>query len=380
MEIGVCRLCVSPRRVVARGVHDGDIARVRFTVSSRWAAKRGARSIGGPLTRRARFVECRVVLEADTFEATVRGGRLVLDVASGLPEGASVPLTRIPPPDASPSPRCDVLLFVTTRTEREMLRVVAGEMGIEPQLIDGRLSRYLDLGRVHPDYRVFAVETEMGALQTGGSATKALLCPIETGARYIIAVGMAFGIDRERQNFGDVLVASHVLSYDAVIVDTESDGRLRRIRYDRVKPVSTNAPMRDLLRRHQERREMDGHVGYKVHFGAMLSGSAQIRCRAYRDHLAEKLNKKLADLDKERRKLKEVLSERIVGGEMEGVGLLATPEGDDGPSWLVVKGISDFADEGHGGDTEEHRHTACANSIRLVLEALAHSSTEDAAK
>lgn len=333
------------------------------------------------LTRRAGFVECRVVSQTDIFEAVVRSGRLVLDVESELPEGTTLPLVRQPAPDVKPALRCDVLLFVTTRTERDTLRAVVGGMGITPQVIEGRLSSYLDLGQVHPNYRVFAVETEMGALQAGGSATKALLCPIETGARYIIAVGMAFGIDRERQNFGDVLVASHVLSYDALIVDTEADGRLPRVRYDRVKPVSTNRPMRDLLRRHQERREASGAAGYGVHFGAMLSGASQIRCRAYRDHLAAKLNKKLADLDKEKRKAGEGLSERIIGGEMEGVGLLATPEGDGEPSWLVVKGVSDFADEGHGGDSEEHRRSACANSITLVLEALAASSAaEDVAK
>lgn len=307
-------------------------------------------------------------MSADGWLARVQNGRLVLDVETDLPEGATVPLTRSPPP-AEEGPRCDILLFVTTETERQVLRAYADEHG--GREISGRYSDYLDLGRPHPQYRVLAVETEMGALQAGGSATKALLCPIETGARYIVAVGTAFGIDRLKQKTGDVLVASHVLPYDLTIVDTDKDGRLPRIRFDRVKPTATNPTLVSLVRRHADRASLP----FRVHFGAMLSGSAQIRCRAYRDHLAAKLDKKLVDLDKqERKKAGEGLTERVVGGEMEGVGLIATPPSGGLASWLIVKGISDFADEEHRDDNPESRLRACENALDLVMGAFAAAS------
>ncbi|WP_437955924.1 hypothetical protein WME76_31210 [Sorangium sp. So ce119] len=288
----------------------------------------------------------------------------MLDVETSLPEGTEVRLARLEQPEG---PRCDVLLFVTTETERKALVRVMERLKIQRREISGRFSEYLDLGS-HSQYRVFAVETEMGALQAGGSATKGLLCPFETGARYIVAVGMAFGVDRREQNFGDVLVASHVLPYDFVLIDTDADGRLPRIRYDNAKPTPTNPALIGLLRRHIERSP----PGFRVHFGAMLSGSAQIRCGAYRDHLVAKLNKKLTDLDREQQKKKgSSLSERVIGGEMEGVGLLATPPTEGSVSWLIVKGISDFADEEHKSDSNERRSFACENAIELVLAALA---------
>ncbi len=299
----------------------------------------------------------------DQWLGKVQNGRLVLDVETDLPEGTEVPLSRWSP--LPEGPRCDVLLFVTTETERRVLRELAGKR--DAKEIPGRYSEYLDLGQVHPQYRVFAVETEMGALQAGGSATKALLCPIETGARVIIAVGMAFGIDRGSQKFGDVLVASHLLPYDSVIVDTDNDGRLPRVRYDQITPTATNPTLVSLLLRHIDKAQLP----YQVHFGAMLSGSAQIRCRAHRDHLAAKLNKKLTDLDKQARKKGSALTERVIGGEMEGVGLIATPQSEGLTPWLIVKGISDFADEDHGKDVGDQRAQACQNAITLVLDALA---------
>ena len=301
--------------------------------------------------------------------ARVQGGRLVLDAETDLPDGTEVPLA---PREQLQRPLCNVLLFVTTPTERDTLKDVAAQMGIEDKTIQGNFSDYLDLGK-HGPYRVFGVHTEMGALQAGGSATKGLLCPVETSARYVIAVGTAFGIDRAHQKFGDVLVATHVVPYDFVLVDTDSDGRLPRISYNNAKPNPSNPALIALLRRFAGH----SHTNFNVHFGAMLSGSAQIRCGAYRDHLRSKFDKKLTDLDKQSvRKKGQPLTERIIGGEMEGVGLLATPTKEGAASWLIVKGISDFADEEHNSENERERVDACKNAVEFVLKALASHASD----
>ena len=305
-----------------------------------------------------------ICMNADTWVAKVRNGRLQLDVATDLPEGEEVPLVWSLPVSVEEA-RCDILLFVTTETEREAMREYT--TGRPTRNISGRYSDYVDLGWIHPLYRVFVVETEMGALQAGGSATKALLCTVETGARFIISVGTAFGIDRDRQEFGDVIVATHVLPYDSVIVDTDRDGRLPRIRYDRARPTPTNSALVSLLRRHVAGQP----PSFEVHFGAILSGNAQIRCAAYRDHLVAKFDKKLTDLDQQHRSKGRSLVERVVGGEMEGIGLITMPPANDETRWLVVKGISDFADEEHGNENRSNRRLACEHAIELVLGALA---------
>ncbi|HYU15401.1 MAG TPA: hypothetical protein VEL05_05000 [Candidatus Acidoferrum sp.] len=93
---------------------------------------------------------------------------------------------------------------------------------------------------------------------------------------------------------------------------------------------------------------------HSVEFGCLLTGSALIKSRAYRDELVGRS----ADF-----------APRIVGGEMEGVGLLSTAERER-PRWILVKGVGDFADEEQVGDVRANRELACANAARFVLGAL----------
>ena len=95
----------------------------------------------------------------------------------------------------------------------------------------------------------------------------------------------------------------------------------------------------------------------KVHFGAVLTGAARIFCRTYRDNLVRECGQ---------------IGGQVVGGEMEGAGILSASEPDN-PTWMVVKGISDFADEDRDSVVEEARTEACKNAATFVLQALQHT-------
>ncbi|MGO8673258.1 MAG: hypothetical protein ACLQVD_18100 [Capsulimonadaceae bacterium] len=97
-------------------------------------------------------------------------------------------------------------------------------------------------------------------------------------------------------------------------------------------------------------RTQDFHVS----FGAILSGGARIHSAAYRDELVSGAP---------------AGGEPIIGGEMEGVGLLSVSPADI-PIWIVVKGISDFADERRDAVITRTRPIACGNAARFVLSAL----------
>lgn len=66
----------------------------------------------------------------------------------------------------------------------------------------------------------------------------------------------------------------------------------------------------------------------------------------------------------------------IIGGEMEGVGLLAASTTVDDPIWCVVKGISDFADENRDAMIDTSRPIACRNSANFLLSALLNEAAE----
>ena len=98
-----------------------------------------------------------------------------------------------------------------------------------------------------------------------------------------------------------------------------------------------------------------GPHAFGVHLGAMLSGAARIGSSHYRDELVRNVP---------------AGEDPIVGGEMEGVGLLAASTASDDPVWCVVKGISDFADKDRHKVVKANRRVACRNAAEFLLSAL----------
>jgi hypothetical protein len=107
--------------------------------------------------------------------------------------------------------------------------------------------------------------------------------------------------------------------------------------------------------REKERTKFD----FAVHVGAMLSGAARIHCAKFRDELYRTAPHG---------------NEPIVGGEMEGVGLLAAAVKADDPAWCVVKGISDFADEQRDEDIRTGLTVAPRNAAYFVLSSLVNDA------
>ena len=243
--------------------------------------------------------------------------------------------------------QCDLLVFVATQTEEEQLLEAASGMGIAVAPKSSSLGDYYHLGQVGGS-RVNAVKMEMGPLSHGGSASVGILFQQATTATGIIQVGMAFGLDRTSQAIGDVLVSTALLPYDMRDARTEGDRYV--FEYQRVKRHPAKA---SLIRLFQAERDRGGYE-HSILFGELLSGAARIFSRHY---LAELL------------RLVPGVKDGIIGGEMEGVGLTSVSPRKK-PSWIVVKGICDFADENRDAEIEKTRPIACRNAANFVFSAL----------
>lgn len=249
-----------------------------------------------------------------------------------------------------PVPACDYLIQVTTSSELAALRKVGGEFGLHcTGRTDERLGRYHRLHDADGALIAVAVKTAMGAVGAEGSAAFAWRFQAVTGAAYVLQIGMAFGVDPERQRPGDVLVATALIPYDQR--DVVVRGGVETVEYPRALPISSS---RSLLLRCEEHASVWDATWPEcvVRFGALLSGGAAISSEAFRDRL--------------RRDLQSRSSDPIIGGEMEGLGLVGVVGGED-PSWIVIKGISDFADEQRAASLAEWRTSACANAVRFAL-------------
>lgn len=181
---------------------------------------------------------------------------------------------------------------------------------------------------------------------------------IATGAQAIVQLGMAFGIDPKRQTAGDVLVSTSIVPYDNREIRTRPYsvrrflcGETYQTDYSGVTQEPARPALVELFRREQRRA---GHP-FQAYFGAMLSGAARIHSGAFRDELVRGIPSG---------------EDPIIGGEMEGVGLLAASTSADSPVWCVVKGISDFADKHRHHVIEVNRPIACRNAAEFLVSAL----------
>jgi nucleoside phosphorylase len=269
-------------------------------------------------------------------------------------------------PDASKR-RCTLLLFLAVPAEEEALEQAAKERSLTFEKIkDPRLGEYHWLGNVGNE-TVIAVRpgreggrVVMGALGRLGSASRAIRFQEATGAKGIVQLGMAFGVNSRAQKYGDVLVSTSIVPYDRRDI-SDAPRRLfrrmlRRPRYTVDYSQASRQPARPALLNLLVREMKRGGHPFKIHVGAILSGAARIRSRTFRDELVRNVP---------------AGEDPVVGGEMEGVGLLAASTASSDPIWCVVKGISDFADE----VIDQHRRLACRNAAEYVLSALLNDAS-----
>jgi nucleoside phosphorylase len=195
-----------------------------------------------------------------------------------------------------------------------------------------------------------AVRTRMGIIEHRGSSAQAVLFQAKTQARGMIAMGMAFGISPAHQAYGQVLGSESIFPYDKrEVVDSES-GPVSD--YSKTKRRLASPTLLAMLKSEINREAR----AFSVSLGLLLSGGARISSGQFRDSLASQIPDG---------------PHPVIGGDMEGVGLLSVSPSDD-PRWVVVKGISDFA-EGKSSTTDvSMRETACRNAVRLVLSAILH--------
>jgi nucleoside phosphorylase len=224
---------------------------------------------------------------------------------------------------------------------------IAGELRL--QHVNGKsvLGEYVNLGTVGVS-RVLRVETHMGPFSSTGSAAKALQWLAATQAQAIIGVGMAFGTLPDSQKHGDVLVSTSLLPYDYRIVKCgPSENPV--VDYSEVRTYPARPQLRVLF----EKAALAPEWHDRVHFGPLLSGASRIHCSTYREEL------------------RAAFPDRgiVVGGDMEGIGLLASSDMTES-RWIIVKGISDFADEQRDRIIKETRPVACQNAAQFVLSTL----------
>ncbi len=241
----------------------------------------------------------------------------------------------------------DVLIVTVTKIEsRAVIDVFQGISGQMPEPISIGDRMYHNLGMIN-GARVFITQSEMGAGGLGSSLLTvhkgiAALSPIA-----VVMVGIAFGVNPEKQSIGDVLVSRQILEYEPQRVGTEK-GILSRIpRGDR---PHASPWLIDRFRNADLYRDKPS---YKVHFGLILSGEKLVDNLEFRQQLCE-------------------LEPEAIGGEMEGAGLYVACQ-DAKVDWILVKSICDWADGHKDKNKDNQQQLAAHNAASFVLQVLQHA-------
>jgi nucleoside phosphorylase len=248
--------------------------------------------------------------------------------------------------DSLPStpPRPDVVLVTVneheTRAVHDAFLAATGNEA-KPISLGGR--SYHDLGRIGAT-TVYHAISEMGSGGSGGmqQTVEKAISNLEPGA--VIAVGIAFGVNEEDQQLGDILVSKLLRLYEQQRVGKKGKITLRG--------ASPDASPR--LMSHFRSFQQTKWAGAKVRFGVVLSGEKLIDNVDFRDSLVR-------------------IESEAVGGEMEGAGLYVSSH-DNKVDWIVIKAICDWADGNKGVEKEERQKQAAKNSAEFMVESLSYAS------
>lgn len=151
--------------------------------------------------------------------------------------------------------------------------------------------------------------------------------------------GIAFGIDREKQALGDVLVSRMLVEYERA-----------KIKGDRVIPrgqkIESSPKLLSMFRSAESGLISDA----KMEFGVMLSGEKLVDSPTFVARLLEQ-------------------EPEAIGGEMEGAGLVAIANRRQVP-WIVVKAIVDWGKEKSANNGEEHQRNIARIAFDVIIRTL----------
>jgi len=184
--------------------------------------------------------------------------------------------------------KCDVILvFVNDNEKKAVCDALKERHARDPVVKFGEVLTYHDFGIIG-GAKVLGLQIEMGSTTPAGAAVSIFDALNEKNPQYVILVGIAFGMDREKQRIGDILVSQKLSQYEAEKISTSKDGEL--IDIPRGDIYSIEQP---ILGRFRALSAPPYRQGGPVHFGLMVSGDKLID---FHETCKEKVRRKAAEL------------------------------------------------------------------------------------
>ncbi len=236
-----------------------------------------------------------------------------------------------------------LLLTVTEVETRAILAELETRSGQPAQIHYHDDKSYFECGTI-ADTRVVLVRAEMGADTPGGSLITVNNAIHHLQPHAVIMLGIAFGMDRQTQPVGTVLISQQLQAYD-----------FKKIQGGKTQPwgdrVAASIRLLDRFRTAQLSWNQAA-----VQFTLLLSGQTLVDDIDFREQLAQTFP-------------------GAGGGEMEGAGVYAAARKID---WLVVKAVCDWADGNKDENKTAYQQKAASMAAALVVHTLAQGGLKPA--
>lgn len=245
----------------------------------------------------------------------------------------------------------DILLATVTSIETEaVLELFPGYQDVS---IGKKI--YFDLGSINDLRVVLFQQPHMGSTGSAGSHMSIKEAINALSPLYVIMVGIAFGINSDTQNIGDILVSQQIQDYDPQRVSPGTDNKpVFEPRGGRV-PASPHLLHLFMAGQYSLANVWSGEPP-KIHFGLILSGSKVVDHLGYRDELRG-------------------FACDAIGGEMEGIGLYHAAS-ERKVHWILVKAICDWADGNKHVDKNDRQQLAAGNAALFTHHVLQRGGFE----
>lgn len=231
-------------------------------------------------------------------------------------------------------------ILIITVTDIEQRAVIDTFQNMSGNNIAQRITEqaiYIDLG-ILAGASVWMTVSGMGSIGPRGSTLAINNVIKDVSPGLIIMVGIAFGVDPEKQEIGQVLISNKVITYEQERVGaTQVTSRHNHI------PASSRLVGIFNAARHD-------WVEARTEIGAILSGEKLVDNKAFRDRLI-------------------AMEPDAIGGEMEGAGLCSAAH-EAKIDWILVKAICDWADGTKDRDTKNRQAVAARNAAIFTYHVL----------
>jgi nucleoside phosphorylase len=262
----------------------------------------------------AKSADERLVVRNPLYRALAAVAFLRPSTPERIVEDAEARLAARPAPETLAA---DVLLVTATGVETAaVLAAFTPGLGDRPRVAHGDVNTYFDLGVVNGVTVKLVQCPTMGPGGSGGTILTVQDAIADVGPKSVVMVGIAFGVDPEKQAIGEVLVSQRILDYELQRVSATDEAAVEiRPRGDRATASARLIGRFDAAQYGWE---------HQIRLGLLLSGSKLVDNRDFREDLLR-------------------LEPDAFGGEMEGAGLYAAASRSS-TDWIVIKAICDFAD------------------------------------